>query len=90
MSDLEEIMEEEQRKTLLQKTIFHKHLAHSFVHMAKANKIGGHIGLYRQYMKYAKEHLDHAKRLKGYLLNGVRITICIPFEDEQILNDFKL
>ncbi|MHC4950913.1 MAG: hypothetical protein ACYTEU_08010 [Planctomycetota bacterium] len=61
---------------------FHKYLAYSFVYMAKANKIGNHIGLYRQYMKYAKEHLDHAKRLKEYMANGVRITKCVPVLDK--------
>ena len=64
------------------KILFHKHLAYSFIHMAKANKIGGHIGLWKQYYRYAKEHLEHAKRLKRYLTTGVTVTQCTPVSEE--------
>lgn len=80
MSDLEEFMEEERIMSIRQKILFHKHLAYSFIYMAKANKLAGHIGLWKQYWRYAKEHLLHAKRLKGYLATGVRITQCAPVD----------
>ena len=86
MSDLEEYMEEERIMSIKQKIQFHKHLAYSFIHMAKANKIGGHIGLHRQYFRYAREHVNHAKRLKGYLENGVRITVCVPVDIDKALD----
>lgn len=51
------------KKDIRQRVLMHKYLGYSFVYMAKANKLSGHIGLYRQYMKYAADHLAHAKRL---------------------------
>jgi hypothetical protein len=51
------------KKAIRQRALLHKYLAYSFVYMAKSNKLSGHIGLYRQYMRYAADHLAHAKRL---------------------------
>lgn len=48
-----------------QRVLMHKYLAYSFVYMAKANKLSGHVGLHRQYIKFAADHLAHAKRLKA-------------------------
>jgi len=61
-------MAELPQKVIAQKIQLHKCLAYSFVYMAKANKLGNHIGLYKQYMKYAADHLAHAKRLKAIYL----------------------